>query len=284
MTAVAIYLLLGVVVGFVMGMTGGGGAILAVPALVYALAVPAHSAVGISLLAVGTTSGLGVLERLRRREVDVPVGLLFAALGMVGAPIGAWINSLLPPAWLLTFFAVLMTVVAFRTWRAADTRIHPEPTCSDTVHIVSARGATGSLCRQQPDGKLRLDALCACFLAGLGLLTGVLSGLFGVGGGFIIVPALVLFTGMAIRRAIATSLLVISLVSVSGVASYLIARRPIDLDFTGLFVAGGILGMLAGTRAARYIPTPTLQKAFAATTMLVALFTVAKTLAAKLIA
>ena len=106
--------------------------------------------------------------------------------------------------------------------------------------------SAGPSCRRDPDGRLALTSRCFAVLVVAGLAAGVLSGLFGVGGGFVIVPALVLVTGMGIHRAVATSLLVIALVGASGVASYLAAGRPLPLALTGLFVAGGLAGMELG--------------------------------------
>jgi uncharacterized membrane protein YfcA len=108
----------------------------------------------------------------------------------------------------------------------------------------------------------------------VGLLTGILSGLFGVGGGFIIVPALVLVSGMAMHRAVATSLVVIALVSTSGVLSYLIAGRPLELILTGLFVVGGMVGMTLGTRWSRRLTGPVLQQGFAVVLVVVAAFVI----------
>lgn len=113
-------------------------------------------------------------------------------------------------------------------------------------------------------------------LAVVGLLTGVLSGLFGVGGGFVIVPALVLVSGMAIHRAVATSLLVITLVSASGVMSYVAAGRPLALTLAGLFVLGGVAGMMLGTRLGHRLSGPSLQKGFAVALVLVAAFIITK--------
>lgn len=111
----------------------------------------------------------------------------------------------------------------------------------------------------------------------IGLLTGFLSGIFGVGGGFVIVPALVLFSGMPIHRAIATSLLVIVLVSLSGVASHFAAGREISWEVAGLFVMGGVVGLSLGGLFARRISGPLLQKVFATGIVAVALFVVSKT-------
>lgn len=272
----ALGILFGICVGFALGLTGGGGSIFAVPLLVYAMSVPAHEAVGISLAAVGATAAIGMIQRLRRKEVEVRTGLLFAITGMCGAPLGAWLNSLIPSAWLLVLFAGLMLVIAIRMWlkaakKPADAKVvraSKEPIPQDSP---------GPTCRRDPEGKLRMNSQCALLLSALGLLTGVLSGLFGVGGGFVIVPALVLFSGMGIHRAVATSLLVITLVSASGLTSYLVAHRPIDFGLAGLFAVGGALGMYFGSLFGRRVSGPALQKGFSIAIVVVAAFVVTKT-------
>lgn len=269
-------LVFGVVVGFSLGLTGGGGSIFAVPLLVYGLGTQAREAIGISLAAVGATSMVGGLRRLTRGEVEVRAGLLFAAAGMLGAPAGSWLGGLLPEGVLLTLFAVLMAAVALRMWIQADRR--PEQTRAIRAGVATRAREQGPACRRDPGGRLRLTSRCFTVLAVAGLATGVLSGLFGVGGGFVIVPALVLVTGMGIHRAVATSLLVIALVSASGVASYLVAGRPLPWSLTALFVAGGVVGMELGAQAGRRLSGPGLQKLFAAAMVAVATFIVANRL------
>ncbi len=128
----------------------------------------------------------------------------------------------------------------------------------------------GPTCRRDPEGKLRLTSQCAMLLGVVGLGAGVLSGLFGVGGGFIIVPALVMFSGMGIQRAIGTSLLVITLISASGTASHLLAGKDLTLSTAGLFTLGSIAGLFAGSGLAQRLAGPTLQRVFAAAIVLVA--------------
>src|SRR5688572_7870911 len=116
----ALSLIFGAVVGLSLGLTGGGGAIFAVPLLVYGLGVPAREAVGISLLAVGSTSLVGFVQRARRGLVEFPTGLLFAVAGMFGAPAGSWLANRMPETLLLSLFAILMLVIAVRMWSKSN--------------------------------------------------------------------------------------------------------------------------------------------------------------------
>lgn len=259
-------LIFGAIVGLSLGLTGGGGAIFAVPLLVYGLAIDPRQAIGISLAAVGMTSLIGFFGRWKAREVEIATGLMFAVAGMIGAPIGSWLSARIPETLLLMLFALLMLVVAVRMWTKAGS--------SSSEVRCALDEADGPTCRRDAEGNLRLDSPCAVLLGIVGVLTGVLAGLFGVGGGFVIVPALVLYSGMEIHRAVGTSLLVITLVSASGVASHLLAGRDITLDTTLYFVVGGVLGMFAGIWTSRYFSGPSLQKVFAVAIVAVAIFVI----------
>ncbi len=297
-------LIFGAIVGFSLGLTGGGGGIFAVPLLVYGLSVAPREAVGISLAAVGGIALLGATPKLLRGQVEWRLGLLFAIAGMVGAPLGTYLSRLLPDVVLLTSFSGLMLFVALRMWlhasqsKTADAgALHPEnsphasslgETFASTVTNPydppsSAAGqqagaAASGGCKPNAAGTRRPTTRCFFVLSALGMGTGILSGMFGVGGGFIIVPALVLFTGMEIHTAVATSLLVIVLVSISGVGSYLIGGGPLSLQLTLLFIVGGILGLQLGNRLGLRLSGPNLQKAFSVAMVLVAIFVVARSL------
>lgn len=263
-------LFFGALVGFSLGLTGGGGAIFAVPLLVYALNVPASEAVGISLLAVGVTALVGFVQRAVRGYVEFPAGLLFALAGMAGAPVGAVLANRVSETVLLSMFAVLMIVVALRMWRKADVVPARLPILDDEN--------AGPTCRRDPEGKLRLTSQCALLLAVIGLGTGLLSGLFGVGGGFMIVPALVVFSGMGMQRAIGTSLLIITLISVSGTTTHLLAGKELDLATAVVFAIGSIAGLFAGSGIAQRLAGRTLQKTFAVAMILVAAFVMLRNL------
>ncbi len=256
--------------GFSLGLTGGGGAIFAVPLLVYGLGVPAREAVGVSLLTVGVTSLVGFVQRARSRMVEFPTGLLFAVAGMIGAPMGAMLADRIPEAVLLGLFALLMLVIAMRMWlKASDSSAHL-PIITDDH--------SGPTCRRDPQGKLPLTSQCAMLLAVIGLGAGALSGLFGVGGGFIIVPALVAYSGMGMQRAIGTSLLVVTLISASGTVNHLLAGKDLTLSTAGLFTLGSIAGLFAGSGLAQRLAGPILQRVFAAAIVVVAVFVMARTL------
>jgi uncharacterized protein len=263
-------LLFGALVGFSLGLTGGGGAIFAVPLLVYGLGVPAREAVGVSLLAVGSTSLVGFLQRVRRGLVEFPTGLLFAVAGMIGAPVGAWLADQIPETVLLGLFAALMLVIAFRMWQKAG-----DATARLPIMLDDNAGPT---CQRDAEGKLHLTSQCALVLGVVGLGAGVLSGMFGVGGGFIIVPALVMFSGMGIQRAIGTSLLVITLISASGTASHLLAGKDLTWETAVVFTAGSIFGLFVGTWFAQRLAGSVLQKVFAAAIVFVACYVLFRTL------
>jgi uncharacterized membrane protein YfcA len=260
----------GAIVGLSLGLTGGGGAIFAVPLLVYGLRVPASQAVGISLAAVGATSLAGFLHRWRLGEVELQTGLIFAIAGMLGAPLGSWISGRIPPSALLLAFAGLMLYVAVRMWRSTTANKRPDRS-GDSCGEQAPRGAT---CQRDASGKLVLTSRCGLLLVAIGVATGVLSGLFGVGGGFVIVPALVLFSGMSMHHAVGTSLMVIALVSVSGVTAHLTAGRQIDLALTALFITGGVAGLFAGQQLGRRMSGPVLARVFAGAIVAVAIYVI----------
>lgn len=277
-------LFFGGIVGFSLGLTGGGGSIFAVPLLVYGLSVGAHQAVGISLASVGATAMVGALQRIHAGSAEVRTGLLFAAAGMAGAPLGTWIGHGLPDRTRLLLFCVVMVTIATRMF--AKAKQHPMQGIPlperggrggrdgrvDAGQVDAGRmdPSTGAPCVRDASGALKLTSRCAIVMALLGISVGILAGLFGVGGGFIIVPALVFFAHMEVSRAMATSLMVIALTSVSGVVSYLVSGEALDWSLTGLFVVGGIVGLVGGTFANAALSGPRLMRIFGTLILLMA--------------
>jgi len=236
-------LLFGTAAGLAVGLTGGGGALIAVPLLVYVVGLDAPQAVAISLLGVGASSIVGVLGRSRRAEVDWSVGAMLAFTGMLAAPVGASLGTRLPEVILLGAFGLLVAAVAVWMWttagRPSDMSVGP---CAITR---------------------RRSWRCFGVLTTTGLAAGLLSGLFGVGGGFVIVPAVVFATGLPIHRAVATSLMVVSIISVVAFTSMMIDGRAIDWTIATLFLAGGLAGVGIGTLVCHLLPAARLQRAFA---------------------
>jgi hypothetical protein len=270
--------LFGVIVGLSLGLTGGGGSIFAVPLLIYGLGVAPQSAVAVSLGAVAIASAFGAVEGCARGVVEWRAAIIFAVAGMLAAPLGVYLGGAASEDLIVLSFAALMLVVALRMgFKALRT-----PHDSSVVRArLSARaiGDAGTVCRYSRDGRLRLNAPCSAALVGAGLVVGVLSGFFGVGGGFLIVPALTLITRMGIHRAVATSLLVITLIGLSGLAFATWSGREIDWMLLGLFVAGGIVGMVSGRGLARFLAGVTLQLVFSVAMVATAAFILVQRLA-----
>lgn len=264
-------IIFGLLVGLALGLTGGGGSIFAVPLLIYGLHVMPRDAVAISLIAVAITAAFGAVEGGLRRVLELRAGAIFAAAGVAFAPVGVWLGNRVPGGVTVVAFACLMLFVAARMLLKS----YREP---DQARVIRARVAddaaadAATVCRYSADGRLRLTARCSFALLGAGVLVGVLSGFFGVGGGFLIVPALMLVTDMGIHRAVSTSLLVIALVGISGVVSAVLSGRHIEPGLTSLFILGGIMGMGAGRVLARYLAGRTLQFVFAVGMIIIALF------------
>jgi uncharacterized protein len=244
-------LLLSGLIGVSLGLLGGGGSILAVPVLVYVARVDVHEAIGMSLAIVGATSLAGALFHARRGRVAYRAALLFGGAGMAGAPLGAQLTHRVAPPLLLLLFAALMLVVA--------------------ALMLRGRGFAGP---RSTAATARLGAVLATGF-GVGLLTGFL----GVGGGFLIVPALTLLTGLPMHEAVATSLLVIALNSAAGVVGHL-GRGGMPLGPTAAFTAVATLGALCGERLAGRLDPLRLRRAFGLFVLAVGLLLAARNLGA----
>jgi uncharacterized membrane protein YfcA len=241
----------GALVGFSLGLVGGGGSILAVPLMVYVVGVPdAHVAIGTSAIAVAANAAVNLSNHARGGTVMWSCALTFAAAGIAGAFAGSIFGKMLDGERLLALFALLMLVIA--------------------VLMLKTRSRIGL-----PDVQMSWANTPA--IVGLGLATGTLSGFFGIGGGFLIVPALMLATGMPIMNAVSSSLVAVTAFGLTTAASYAYSGL-ISWGLAALFIAGGIAGGLIGTRSARLLSARrgALNIVFAAVIIAVALYMLAR--------
>ncbi|MER3428085.1 MAG: sulfite exporter TauE/SafE family protein [Pyrinomonas sp.] len=240
-------LVLSAAIGASLGLLGGGGSIITLPVLVYVLGVDVYQAVGMSLAVVGATSLVGAALHGQRGRVSLKVGAVFGVFGAIGAMIGARLTHLLSPSALLLAFASLMLVVSV---------------------LMLTRESNAEAMAGPP----RFNPVKA---AAAGALVGALTGFLGVGGGFLVVPALIFFAGLTIRESIGTSLLVIAINSFAGLVGHL-ERERFDLRLTALVTLCAVGGALIGSALSHRISPRGLRKSFAVFVLAVALLLVAE--------
>jgi uncharacterized protein len=225
----------GALIGLLLGLVGGGGSILTVPILVYVIGLDVRAATATSLAIVGTSALAGAIAHARAGRVNVRVAGFFGVFGLAGAFAGTWLNHRVSGPWILLLFGALMLVVAGRMW---------------------LRGARPSLAAEAEDDGIGWKVPLS------GLVVGLLTGFFGVGGGFLIVPALALALGMPMAMAVGTSLAIIAINSVSSIAAHM-GTAELDVPVALLFIAGGLGGAFLGSRWAGRIDERQLSRAFA---------------------
>lgn len=240
-------LVLALGVGVSLGLLGGGGSILTVPLLVYVLGLPAHEAIAASLLVVGTTSVAALVPHARGGRVKWQTGILFGAASMVGAYGAGRVAKLIPATALLLLFGGMMLLTA----------------------IFMMRG--GKKPAEQKKPATPLDARRYLPIALEGLVVGAFTGLVGAGGGFLVVPALVLLGGLGMRDAVGTSLLVIAMKSFAGFAGYL-SSTHVDWTLAALVTVAAVIGSFGGARLAAKVPPDLLRRAFAWFVVVMAVF------------
>jgi len=243
--------LLSLLIGLSLGLLGGGGSILTVPILVYVLGLDPKNAIATSLFVVGATSSVAVVSHARGGRVQWRTGLLFGLAGMVGAFGGGKVAHFVPGGLLLLAFAVMMLVTA------------------------------GAMMRGRKDNGEEQAAPTSLPMAkvlGQGALVGFITGLIGAGGGFVVVPALVLLGGLPMRVAVGTSLLVITMNSLSAFVGYI---GHVEIDWTLALIVSGcaILGSLVGGRLAARVPQQTLRQVFAWFVVVMGVFMMSRQLA-----
>ena len=246
-------LILSGAIGLSLGLIGGGGSIITVPVLVYIIGVGAHEAIGMSLAVVGITSLIGVVLHSRYGTVEYSTGMFFGTSGILGAFFGSRLTYLVSPAALMLSFATLMLFIA--------------------VLMLMSRQADAGRMGKQP------RSLYKAALAGL--IVGGLTGFLGVGGGFLIVPALLLFGGLAMKEAISTSLLVISINCGAGVLGHL-HHGGFDPYVTMLVTLCAVTGSLLGSAFAHSASPARLRTGFALFVLTVAVVLIGKNYAALL--
>lgn len=239
----------GVLVGFSLGLVGGGGSILAVPLMVYVVGVKSpHIAIGTSALAVAANALAGLASHARARNVNWRCGGAYALAGVLGAFAGSSVGKAFDGQKLLFLFALLMIVVGALMFRQRGDA-----------------GVEGVVCNRDNFPKV----------SAFGFGTGALSGFFGIGGGFLIVPGLVRSTSMPIYRAIGTSLVAVSAFGLTTAFNYAISGL-VDWPVAGSFISGGVIGSIAGTWASSRLSAQKgmLSTVFAVMILFVAVYTI----------
>lgn len=236
-------MLLSVLIGVTLGLLGGGGSILTTPILIYALGVETKPAIATSLIVVGLTSIAGVVQHARAGNVVWKTGLVFGAAGMVGAFGGGYVAAWIPETVLLLLFAGMMLATA-----AAMLRGRKEPDRADAP-------------QEQALWKIVAE----------GAVVGVVTGLVGAGGGFLVVPALALLGGLPMQKAVGTSLLVIAMKSFAGYAGHA-AHVEVDLNLALMMSGAAVLGSFGGAALAEKVPPDLLRRGFAGFVLVMACF------------
>lgn len=237
----------GLLIGMVVGSVGGGGAILALPVLVYGLGQPVGPASTASLLVVAIAAGLGAGALARKGHVCWGLAAAFTPPAALGAILGTYANGQVSPKLLVLSFVPIMAVASAATWRRAG-EAEDEDGLADCPPTDTRR----------------------VLLAGAGV--GLLTGFFGVGGGFVIVPVLTLWLGVCFRRAVATSLVIITLTGLVALGSHLVASTDLDVPVTAALAFATGVGAILGTRVGGRLPQAALGRAFAVVVGLMALF------------
>ena len=253
----------GIIVGFSLGLIGGGGSILAVPLFLYfvgldALPNAAHIAIGTTALAVGVNAYINSYMHMRKRNVAIRAGGLFAGVGVIGSLLGAYLGHITPGTKLLTYFAIAMIVLGIYM------AVRQEPSKSGTQEEAPRVEEAQKKCP-------KLTASTAAKVSSLGFLVGLLSGYFGIGGGFLIVPSLMFSAGLCITRAVGTSLISVGTFGVASGLEYTLYGESLLL-IALLYVLGGIGGGYAGTSLAVKAPKKTLRIAYGIIIVLVGIY------------
>jgi len=234
-------ILSGSMVGLLLGATGGGGSLIAIPLLVYVVGVPVQKATALSLVVVGYSALFGAWQAHRNGMVRGLAAVLFSGTGMIGAWLGAHGQHLVTGKVVLLLFGLLLIGISIWT---------------------ILRGRAGTPHNVEEGCAKEFSLGCASKALGIGLGVGLLTGFFGVGGGFLIVPALLFVMGFPMKMAVGTSLLIIALISIGGIIGH-IETAQIDFLLAALIIGGSLVGMIVGTRIGKTTDEQFIQKVFA---------------------
>jgi hypothetical protein len=242
-------LLFGLGVGYLMGLTGAGGGVLALPALTIGLGMALPDAIPIALIAVGSAACMGAVHGLRQGLVRYRAAALMATVGCLTSPLGLWMAHQLPQQILIVIFCSVMTVVAVRMFKQGRSVSH-SPRC-------------GPCLVDKDTGRFKWGLPCFKLLAGIGATAGFFTGLLGVGGGFIAVPALRQFSDLSIQSCATTSLAMVAVVS--AVTAFATLSFQTSIASIGwVFISAAIVGMAVGRATVQRIPGHMLQYGFSA--------------------
>ncbi len=252
---------LGLIIGLSLGALGGGGSILAVPALVYAAGQSPKHATTTSLVLVAVTAMIGIIPHWRAGRIRLAPGVIFGLAGIGGSLLGSHWNKAADPNVLLILFSGLMLVAAYGMWRRVSTAgKKSQPTAVDAASTPVAAAS------------VRIDATTVARVIVAGTIVGLLTGFFGVGGGFVIVPALVLALGFTMPEAIGTSLLVIAINAVVALTTRL-QGGSIEWGTVIPFTIASMIGVILGSRLASTRDSTSLQRWFVGLLVIVAVYT-----------
>ena len=272
----ALAVLVGLAIGVTLGAIGGGGSILTVPALVYLLGQDAHEATAASLVIVGATALAGTVAHHRAGRVRPREGIVFGVLGVAGSVVGSKLSSSVSSAVLLVAFSLLMLVAAAAMAHRARHPVTSTPRRArhQPPALVAAGTALGSASPIGATAQRQSAPVVFAAASAVGLLTGF----FGVGGGFVVVPALVLVLGFEMPVAVGTSLLVIAINSAAALVTRLGTPAHLDWGLIGTVSAAAIAGSVVGARLATAFRPQRLMGAFTALLVVPALYTLARSL------
>lgn len=258
-TQMVVVLALGISVGLILGLTGAGGAVIGVPFLVFGLDLPVAEASPIALLAVVIAASIGAVMGLRDRQLRYKAALIMSGCGTLISPLGLWLAQQVPNNPLLIMFAAVLMYVSVKMFLQARQELNG---CN-----TNSRQSPPCLL-DETRGKLTWTLPCFRAMLSAGSAAGFLSGLLGVGGGFVIVPALKNTTNLSTHSIVATSLGVVTLISFAGVIGSSLANT-MNWNIAGPFATATLFGMVFGKSVSKKISGPKLQQFFCIIALLV---------------